>query len=81
MKEGQTIGQWLNWDFETNGFLEIRKKFSKAKKGKTPDEKTKIRQIEVIKGSKWWNDGNGNTKMSKECPGEGWILGRGKIKV
>ena len=60
---------------------ETRKKFSKAKKGKTPDEKTKIRQIEVIKGSKWWNDGNGNTKMSKECPGEGWILGRGKIKV
>ncbi len=26
MKEGQTIGQWLNWDFETNGDLEIRDK-------------------------------------------------------
>ena len=26
MKDGQTIGQWLNWDFETNGFLEIRNK-------------------------------------------------------
>jgi len=26
MKEGQTIGQWLKWDFETNGFLEIRNK-------------------------------------------------------
>ena len=24
MKDGQTIGQWLNWDFETNGDLEIR---------------------------------------------------------
>ena len=23
MKEGQTIGQWLNWDFEANGNLEI----------------------------------------------------------
>ena len=23
MKDGQTIGQWLKWDFETNGFLEI----------------------------------------------------------
>ena len=23
MKDGQTIGQWLNWDFEANGFLEI----------------------------------------------------------
>ena len=26
MKDGQTIGQWLNWDFETYGFLEIRNK-------------------------------------------------------
>ena len=26
MKDGQTIGQWLNWDFETNGELEIRDK-------------------------------------------------------
>ena len=23
MKDGQTIGQWLNWDFETNGSLEV----------------------------------------------------------
>jgi hypothetical protein len=23
MKDGQTIGQWLNWDFKTNGNLEI----------------------------------------------------------
>jgi hypothetical protein len=24
MKDGQTIGQWLNWDFKTNGILEIK---------------------------------------------------------
>jgi hypothetical protein len=24
MKDGQTFGQWLNWDFKTNGFLEIK---------------------------------------------------------
>ena len=24
MKDGQTIGQWLNWDFKTNGNLIIR---------------------------------------------------------
>jgi hypothetical protein len=23
MKDGQTFGQWLNWDFEANGSLEI----------------------------------------------------------
>ncbi len=26
MKDGQTIGQWLNWDFKTNGVLKIRNK-------------------------------------------------------
>jgi hypothetical protein len=26
MKDGQTIGQWLNWDFKTNGVLEIKDK-------------------------------------------------------
>ena len=24
MKDGQTIGQWLNWDFEANGVLQIK---------------------------------------------------------
>ena len=24
MKDGQTIGQWLNWDFEVNSNLEIK---------------------------------------------------------
>lgn len=28
-----------------------------------------------IKGTKWWNNGVIN-KMSKECPGDGWVLGR-----
>ncbi len=26
MKDGQTIGQWLNWDFKTNGDLQIKDK-------------------------------------------------------
>lgn len=26
MKDGQTIGQQINWDFETNGNLEIKDK-------------------------------------------------------
>ena len=29
MKDGQTIGQWLNWDFEKNGDLEIQDKNGK----------------------------------------------------
>ena len=26
MKDGQTIGQWLKWDFEVNGDLKIKDK-------------------------------------------------------
>ncbi len=26
MKDGQTIGQWLNWDFEANGNLNVKDK-------------------------------------------------------
>jgi hypothetical protein len=26
MKDGQTIGQWLNWDFKANGGLRIKDK-------------------------------------------------------
>jgi hypothetical protein len=29
MKDGQTIGQWLKWDFKTNGYLEIKNKNGK----------------------------------------------------
>ena len=30
MKDGQTIGQWLKWDFEKNGDLEIKDKNDKT---------------------------------------------------
>ena len=26
MKDGQTLGQWLNWDFKANGSLRIKDK-------------------------------------------------------
>ena len=47
--------------------------------GKSVSEETRKKQSEVNKGKnkgrKWWNDGCGNMKFVKECPGEGWILG------
>ena len=55
--------------------------------GKTHSEETKRKQSNIKKGKnnpnygkKWWNDGNGNTKFTKECPGENWILGIVKHK-
>jgi hypothetical protein len=32
-------------------------------------------------GKKWWNDGHGNIKLSKECPGINWVLGTGMLKI
>ena len=55
---------------------ETRRKLSEAKKGKKHSEETRKKQSEVKKGIKWWNDGKGNTKMSIECPEEGWVPGR-----
>ena len=71
---------------------ESRKKQSKSRKGKYTgkdnsfygrkhSEEFKKNHSKVNKGKKWWNDGCGNDKLSKECPGEEWILGRSKIKL
>jgi hypothetical protein len=67
---------------------ETRRKISISKSGennpfygKSLSEETKRKISEARKGLKWWNDGCGNTKLSKECPGEGWILGRGTRKI
>jgi hypothetical protein len=59
---------------------ETRRKQSEKMKGKSPSEEIRRNQSETMKGRKWWNDGFGNSKFSLECPGEGWVFGRGKIK-
>ena len=46
---------------------EHKRKISKSGKGR-----------QRTKGKVWWNDGCGNTTRSTECPGEGWVPGRGK---
>jgi hypothetical protein len=49
--------------------------------GKSPSEETKRKLSKANKDKKWWNNGKGNTKFSKECPGENWVPGRGKKKL
>jgi len=68
-----------NW---VPGFSEEnKKKLRKAKVNTNLGEDARRKYSEAKKGAKWWNDGNGNNKFRKECPGEGWSLGRGKLKV
>ena len=69
------------------GILHNRTDGGEGSSGIMKSEEQKRKQSEVKKGKnnpnygkKWWNDGCGNIKSSFECPGEGWVLGRGKIK-
>ena len=68
---------------------ETKQNWSKKRKGKKHSEETKRMLSELKKGKyvgednhnygkKFWNDGCGNTTLSIECPGEGWVLGRGQ---
>lgn len=55
--------------------VEYRKKMSDIKKGTKLSEEHKEKISEQVKGRKWWNNGVSN-KHTKECPGEGWNIGR-----
>lgn len=64
-----------NW---VPGFSEEnKKKMREAKRDMGEDIRKKY--SEAKRGMKWWNDRNGNTRFTKECPGDGWVPGRGKI--
>ena len=61
---------------------EHRKKLSELKKGKPgankgvpKSEEARKKMSEARKGMRWWNNGE-ISKMSHECPGDGWVLGR-----
>jgi hypothetical protein len=54
---------------------ETRKKHSEALKGIVRSDETKKKISQSKSGTKWWNNGQ-NCKLSIECPGNGWFLGR-----
>lgn len=54
---------------------EYKRKMSDIKKGTKLSKEHKEKISEQVKGRKWWNNGVSN-KHTKECPGEGWSIGR-----
>jgi hypothetical protein len=63
---------------------ENRRKMSEKKKGKFKGKNNpnygKRGKNSPNYGKKWWNDRKGNNKFCLECPGENWVVGRGKLK-
>jgi hypothetical protein len=45
--------------------------------GRKHSEEHKQKLSQSISGRRWWNNGI-ETKMSFDCPGDGWVLGRAK---
>jgi hypothetical protein len=75
-KQSERMKGENNLNYGKSPYEETRRKRSEANKGKKHSEETRRKQSEAKKGIKWWNDGKGNTKMSIECPEEGWVPGR-----
>ena len=75
-KQSERMKGENNLNYGKSPSEETRRKRSEANKGKTHSKETRKKQSEAKKGIKWWNDGKGNTKMSIECPEEGWVPGR-----
>ena len=73
--DGWVLGRLFTSKSEKYKTESFRKKCSKNNLGKIVSDETRKKQSKNKKGRKWWNDGE-KTKMSYECPGEGWVQGR-----
>lgn len=58
---------------------EQKLKQSQSMKGRLLSEDHKLKVIKKLIGQRWWSKDN-ISKKSRDCPGEGWILGRSSIK-
>jgi len=58
---------------------EHKLKISLANKGKPKPETSKLKQSASMSGRRWWSK-DGISVKNRECPGEGWVLGRTSIK-
>lgn len=59
--------------------LEQKQKQSATMKGRKQSPEVVAKRTTATIGNRWWSNGTESVK-SRECPGDGWVLGRSSIK-
>ena len=74
MKEGQTIGQWLKWDFKTNGELVIKDKNGNRIYLELSNGYWSKREYDSKCNNTYYEDSKGNIIDNRPKPCEGKIV-------